>query len=429
MIPTAKKNKGDPENEAPQQPGLQFQQIFPMDFVPEMPQISAFQGPHPLPMVFPAPPPSNYQESAELDLSNMKKEKGKRRSKNDQEGRNYKCPHCIRTYLSYPALYTHIKTKHSLPGEAPSLTNGRGRGRPKKNVVHQDKPDPSSPLYFRTEDKKGGPTAVIYGFSTIYKLVFKEVDKYGGYQNHPLYIQLYKLHASNIKTYRYDSEHLGLKEFGLPPNGIKAAIIIPEEIKEIKIPEDKIEKNEEHKKNHKNSEDDNESKEDDNEDDNDNDNEEDANDLDALPDIGQDELLRKTQRKCDEIFAEYLDYVAKKINKGYYTQILKFIFLLRESVNRFSEKLKKLQESDMPMGVPAVQPPIEKNPGEYEEYCLVYNAEHVPDISNEFVTQYLEELKPGIERQDAIELTQNVCHWLFVNGYTCSKLSLIQENP
>ena len=63
--------------------------------------------------------------------------KGKRRSKNDVEARDFKCQYCPKTYLSYPALYTHIKQKHSKgpDGEvrAPP-TSGRGRGRPRKNV-------------------------------------------------------------------------------------------------------------------------------------------------------------------------------------------------------------------------------------------------------------------------------------------------------
>lgn len=46
-------------------------------------------------------------------LLSGKKQKNKRRSKNDQEGRNHKCTLCDKTYLSYPALYTHLKTKHA----------------------------------------------------------------------------------------------------------------------------------------------------------------------------------------------------------------------------------------------------------------------------------------------------------------------------
>lgn len=34
-----------------------------------------------------------------------------RRTRKDEEGRDYFCP-CGKSYLSYPALYTHIKTKH-----------------------------------------------------------------------------------------------------------------------------------------------------------------------------------------------------------------------------------------------------------------------------------------------------------------------------
>ena len=63
-------------------------------------------------------------------------EKQKRRSKNECYGRDYKCG-CGKEYLSYPALYTHIKTKHD--GKTPEGTNanqiqnGKGRGRPRKN--------------------------------------------------------------------------------------------------------------------------------------------------------------------------------------------------------------------------------------------------------------------------------------------------------
>lgn len=64
-------------------------------------------------------------------------QKSKRRSKNDTEGRDFKCSFCEKTYLSYPALYTHMKHKHSTgaDGEARAPPNtGRGRGRPRKNV-------------------------------------------------------------------------------------------------------------------------------------------------------------------------------------------------------------------------------------------------------------------------------------------------------
>lgn len=61
--------------------------------------------------------------------SNVKR----RRAKGEAEG-NYVCG-CGKVYLSYPALYTHIKTKHDGVTPAgttqPQSSNKTGRGRPK----------------------------------------------------------------------------------------------------------------------------------------------------------------------------------------------------------------------------------------------------------------------------------------------------------
>ena len=62
--------------------------------------------------------------------------KSKRRSKNMAEGRSFKCQHCEKTYLSYPALYTHMKTKHAVSAEQSSIPNARSRGRPKKVCLY-----------------------------------------------------------------------------------------------------------------------------------------------------------------------------------------------------------------------------------------------------------------------------------------------------
>lgn len=40
---------------------------------------------------------------------NFEEARGRRRSKNDVDGRDHKCKYCDKTYLSYPALYTHTK--------------------------------------------------------------------------------------------------------------------------------------------------------------------------------------------------------------------------------------------------------------------------------------------------------------------------------
>lgn len=62
-------------------------------------------------------------------LINDEAQKNKRRSKNDPEGRSFKCDICGKSYLSKPAVTQHVKSKH------PDELNGikRGRGRPKKD--------------------------------------------------------------------------------------------------------------------------------------------------------------------------------------------------------------------------------------------------------------------------------------------------------
>jgi hypothetical protein len=89
------------------------------------------------------------------------------------EGRDHKCQFCDKTYLSYPALYTHMKTKHAKgPDGQPlvSFNTGRGRGRPKKNATvygpsgYKSNIEPTSDDYLRTVDKYGGPVAPSTGF-------------------------------------------------------------------------------------------------------------------------------------------------------------------------------------------------------------------------------------------------------------------------
>jgi len=55
--------------------------------------------------------------------------------KKEPKERSYKCNRCNKSYLSYPALYTHTKLKHVFSKDNSSITNGRMRGRPKKPIV------------------------------------------------------------------------------------------------------------------------------------------------------------------------------------------------------------------------------------------------------------------------------------------------------
>ncbi len=116
--------------------------------------------------------------------------------------------------------------------------------------------------------------------------------------------------------------------------------------------------------------------------------------------------LDPEKAKCSEVFADYICKVAKVANKECLEKIVIFVTLFRECLN----SMNKQGEND-------------------NDYTEENNAEDAPDISNEFVTEYLE--TDGnffdFQKEEVIDITQNFCQWLYDNNYTCSKLSLISN--
>ena len=119
-------------------------------------------------------------DGLEQDNSNVDgvKKKQKRRSKNDVQGRTYKCNFCDKSYLSYPAVYTHMKKKHSKGPDGQPLVafnSGRGRGRPPKKsqgLSYRQQIEPTSKDFFRTHERNGGPTEPSKGFGEVYIEIF-----------------------------------------------------------------------------------------------------------------------------------------------------------------------------------------------------------------------------------------------------------------
>lgn len=224
---------------------------------------------------------------------------------------------------------------------------------------------------------------MIFGFEQAFELLYKDDKKYAGFAAHPLYKRLHKLHLQNVKEVNYEREHPG----GFNIAG-ETARNNDEMIKVAPAPEL-------------------------------------AEELKGSDEI---DLIMKRRRTCDEIFAEYLNFVARKVNKDCYAKVLTFIFLFRECVNSHGDRLNE-EQKNLPADLfPHVDADGASSEfGDIKEYCLSNNAEQVPDVSNEFIMNFLEEKKlDSIDASETIDLTQNLCHWLFINGYTCSKLSLIQ---
>ncbi len=94
------------------------------------------------------------------------------------QGRDHRCNYCDKTYLSYPALYTHMKNKHAKGPDGQPLINinsGRGRGRPKKNAntVRFSHVEPTSESFFKaSNDRAGGPIEPHLGFKEVYTEIY-----------------------------------------------------------------------------------------------------------------------------------------------------------------------------------------------------------------------------------------------------------------
>jgi hypothetical protein len=125
----------------------------------------------------------------------------------------------------------------------------------------------------------------------------------------------------------------------------------------------------------------------------------------------------------DEIFSLYLYKISQKVNENFYRTVLLFIVLFRECLNEIGWQ-KKIESE----GLKLEEDPDLKAKVDTQQFCLVNNAENAPEICNEFVTVFMEQKRNAafeISKPEQIDLTINVCHWLFENQHTCSKLTMI----
>jgi hypothetical protein len=148
-------------------------------------------------------------------------------------------------------------------------------------------------------------------------------------------------------------------------------------------------------------------------------------------------------KHCDEIFAQYLREVALKTNEQYFRLVAKFVILYRECLNKYG--WLKLFETNSPQieteedkSKPCKAGPAPKITRQIllsaeqinlmkEEYCTANNAEFAPELVNELVALYLSEHNCGLPTTECINLAINICEWLYTNGYTCTKVSIIKK--
>ena len=268
--------------------------------------------------------------------SNESEEKRKRRTKNDNIGRTFICKSYGKSYLSYPALYTHCKQKHNTCN-----TSGRGRGRPKKengeSFSERLKYNPLDASYFLKDNRRGTTN-----FEDFEKSI---IDAF-----HILYSRnnFDRNLNKDMKNYNNIQEHPFLGKFLLDKHDVNIKINDEKEI-------------------------------------------------------------------SDKVFMDYLNKMSLHVNPNYFTTLIIFVTLFREFVNITELKKKNIKE---------------KNFNNDVEYTSVNSAEDVPDLSNEFINDFLESDKKlfDFNKEDSIDLTQNFCHWMYENNFTSSKLTLISND-
>ena len=272
----------------------------------------------------------------EINSKNESEEKRKRRTKNDNLGRTFICKLCGKSYLSYPALYTHCKQKHNTCN-----SSGRGRGRPKKDngesFSERLKYNPLDASYFLKDNRKGTTNQEDFE-----KSIFDAFNILYSENNYERNL------SKDMNNYNNINQHPFLREFLLDKHDVNIKIDDEKEI-------------------------------------------------------------------SDKVFMDYLNKMSLHVNPNYFTTLIIFVTLFREFVNITELKKKNIKENNFNNDV---------------EYTSVNSAEDVPDLSNEFINEFLETDKKlfDFNKEDSIDLTQNFCHWMYENNFTSSKLTLISND-
>ena len=132
----------------------------------------------------------------------------------------------------------------------------------------------------------------------------------------------------------------------------------------------------------------------------------------------------KKDRTADDVFYEYLTYAKDQTNRAYLSLVIRFVLLFRECFNLSKSKTVVENENKE-------EKKEEEKIKQFEEFSAKNSAETLPDLCNEFYTDFMEGnnffgIEDEKDKAEIIELIQHFCIWLFKNEYTKSKLSLAQ---
>jgi hypothetical protein len=139
---------------------------------------------------------------------------------------------------------------------------------------------------------------------------------------------------------------------------------------------------------------------------------------------------------CDQLFAVYLRDCSQFCNKATYLQLLTFTLMFHDALNQYGWQRRAQYECRELYGYPEYEAKLQEKLEALQAwaasklYSSVNNCEFVPEIANDFVMDYLEKEgnnKAELPRESLINFTQHLCHYLFVNHLSCSKIALLPD--
>lgn len=110
---------------------------------------------------------------------------------------------------------------------------------------------------------------------------------------------------------------------------------------------------------------------------------------------------------CNEAFAGYLVETAQILKPEYYMQFVLYIQCLRRCLNLHGWSL-----------------PHECIHTKDREYCSYRDASNVPEMCNHFISDFLPQECPSLDRKAAIEMTLHLNKWLFEHKLSRLKLTV-----
>jgi len=137
-------------------------------------------------------------------------------------------------------------------------------------------------------------------------------------------------------------------------------------------------------------------------------------------------------KTCDEVLAEYCMEAAKVSNEAYFEKICVTVLGYRECLNKYGwEKLfeeqeeSKVEEDHSPKIKTCLEYTIKQQIRMKTPYSAINGAEKLPEIANEFVLLFAKECELGLSHNEVVEITLNMCEWMYSNKHTKTRIDLI----